>query len=70
MMASEQERIARLEGVNEEISRTLLGLDSRMHGLDDRINSLETRMIAMWVTTVGTSVVGFITLFVAILLNT
>jgi hypothetical protein len=59
-------RIDRLEVSVEGLQHEVRTLRSEMN---TRLNSLEGRVTTMWVTTVGTMVAGFITLFVAILIT-
>ena len=68
-MVTIEERVSRLEGAFEQMSETLQTLGDRMTSLENRMTSLENRMTTMFVGMMGTMMVGFITLFVAIILK-
>jgi hypothetical protein len=68
-----EERIARLEGIYEQVRDRLNGIDARLAGIDARIGGLETAMEArfaqidqrfMWLTgiVIGTWITTILTI--------
>ena len=53
-----ERRIARLEGISEEISATLRSIDTRLNSLEHRITYLWATTVLLWATTIGTVVGG------------
>ena len=60
MAVSNSERIARLEGIIEELRNRMNSIENRMNAIENRMNSIENRMnvqigltVAMWVSLGG-----------------
>jgi tetrahydromethanopterin S-methyltransferase subunit B len=50
-MATLDERVARLEGIIEEIRGRMNSIESRMNSIENRLNVQIQLTVAMWVTT-------------------
>ncbi len=61
MVTSDGERIARIEGIIEELRNRMSSLENRMNAIENRMNVQIGLTVAMWL-----SMVGF---FVALLLR-
>ena len=46
-MTSAEERLSRLEGINEEIRERMTGIETRIGSVETRIGSMETRISSM-----------------------
>jgi hypothetical protein len=71
-MLSNEERIARLESINEGIHRELGGINSQLEslrpeirdvrrGMESRFNTLPLVYFLLWIATIGTMVGFFVT---------
>ena len=63
------QRMARLEGVNEQINLRLDSIERRLDSIEARLTSLEGRLTTMMVGLYGTMIAGFIALGVAIIMT-
>ena len=74
MTTTEDGRLARLEGILEEIRARLYSLEARMNGLEARMTALETRMQTqfLWLLGVMLGILFpmWVTIIVALLLRT
>ena len=68
MVTSDGERIARIEGIIDELRNRMNSMENRMSAIENRMNSMENRMnvqigltVAMWLSLGG--------LIVTLLLN-
>ena len=75
-MTQSDPRVDRMEGVLERIAaeqgemrQDMRELHQDMREIRRDMNGLQTRMIQLWLGTMGTMMAGFIALFVAILLK-
>lgn len=51
-MAIPDERVGRLEGINEEIRNRLTGMDNRMNSIESRLNVQIQLTMVMLITTI------------------
>ena len=51
-MATPDERVGRLEGINEEIRNRLTGMDNRMNSIENRLNVQIQLTMVMLITTI------------------
>ena len=68
-MTQSDPRVDRMEGVLERIAAEQSEMRQDMRDLRADINTLQTRMLQLWLGTMGTMMAGFIAIFVAILLK-
>ena len=66
-MATDQERISRLEGAYEQVDARLADLSNRMDSMSNRIDSLEAKFDARFNTQLVLTVGSWVTLMAAII---
>ena len=63
-------RLVGLEGTVQGMSSRLSSMENRLNSMESRMNSMESRMmVTIGVTSIGIMIVGFVAVFVAILLT-
>ena len=53
MMTSDGERIARLEGIIEELRNRMTAIENRMNAIENRMNVQIGLTVAMWLSLAG-----------------
>ena len=65
-MKTDSERLAKLEGIIEQISQRLTSIENRLTSIENRMNNLENRF--MWI--IGLILTSWLSLATLILLKT
>ena len=67
---SDSERLAKLEGLIEQIAQRLTSIESRLNNMESRLNNLENRMDKHFLWVVGLILTSWLSLATLILLKT
>ncbi len=67
---SDSERLAKLEGLIEQIAQRLISMENRLNNMESRLNNLENRMDKHFLWVVGLILTSWLSLATLILLKT
>ncbi|MCE2435641.1 MAG: hypothetical protein J4F29_22390 [Candidatus Latescibacteria bacterium] len=67
---SDSERLAKLEGLIEQIAQRLTSIENRLNNMESRLNNLENRMDKHFLWVVGLILTSWLSLATLILLKT
>ena len=67
---SDSERLAKLEGLIEQIAQRLTSIEKRLNNMESRLNNLENRMDKHFLWVVGLILTSWLSLATLILLKT
>ena len=67
---SDSERLAKLEGLIEQIAQRLTSIENRLNNMENRLNNLENRMDKHFLWVVGLILTSWLSLATLILLKT
>ena len=69
-MKTDSERLAKLEGLIEQIAQRLTSIENRLNNMESRLNNLESRMDKHFLWVVGLILTSWLSLATLILLKT
>ena len=69
-MKTDSERLAKLEGLIEQIAQRLTSIENRLNNMESRLNNLENRMDKHFLWVVGLILTSWLSLATLILLKT
>ena len=69
-MKADSERLAKLEGLIEQIAQRLTSIENRLNNMESRLNNLENRMDKHFLWVVGLILTSWLSLATLILLKT
>ena len=69
-MKADSERLAKLEGLIEQIAQRLTSIENRLNNMENRLNNLENRMDKHFLWVVGLILTSWLSLATLILLKT
>ena len=67
---SDSERLAKLEGLIEQIAQRLISMENRLNNMESRLNNLENHMDKHFLWVVGLILTSWLSLATLILLKT
>lgn len=67
---SDSERLAKLEGLIEQIAQRMTSIENRLNNMENRLNNLENRMDKHFLWVVGLILTSWLSLATLILLKT